>query len=139
MKEPPPASILLVEDNEADVRLMQEVLHEHYSRRVKLTSIGNGSDALTVLNSGAQFDLIVLDINLPGLDGYEVLQRRPAVTAPVVVFSSSWNAQDSRRAFALGACEYIRKPSSYAEYVDVVCGFVSRWGVPKTKASSHSV
>jgi CheY-like chemotaxis protein len=133
MSEQPSAKILVVEDNEADVRLIQEAIRECYPRPVELTSVENGHQALALLNGGAQFDLIVLDLNLPRLDGYEFLKLRPAVAIPVVVFSSSWNEDDSRRAVALGAREFIRKPSSYAEYVEKVCGFIGKWSGPKSQ------
>ena len=131
MSEQPSAKILVVEDNEADVRLMQEAIRECHPCPVELTSVENGQQALTLLNGGAQFDLIVLDLNLPRLDGYEFLKLRPAATVPVVVFSSSWNEDDSRRAVALGAREFIRKPSNYAEYVEKVCGFIEKWSESK--------
>ncbi len=108
------------------------------SRPVELTSAENSYEALVLLNGGAQFSLIVLDLNLPKLDGYEFLKRRPAVEIPIVVFSSSWNEDDSRRALALGAREFIRKPSDYAEYVEAVCGFVGKWSEPKTQQASQS-
>jgi CheY-like chemotaxis protein len=132
-----PARVLVVEDNEADVRLMQEALREFYSRPVELTSLDNGSDALALLSAGAQFDLIVLDLNLPRLDGYEFLQKRPAQEAPIVVFSSSWNEDDARRAVAMGAREFIRKPTNYTEYVDAVCGFVGKWSKSKSQQASR--
>jgi CheY-like chemotaxis protein len=138
MSEQSSARVLVVEDNEADVRLMQEALRECYPRPVELTSAENGQEALALLNAGERFDLIVLDLNLPKLDGYEFLKRRPAADAPIVVFSSSWNEDDSRRAVALGAREFIRKPSNYAEYVEVVCGFVGKWSEPKTQQASRS-
>ena len=130
--------VLVVEDNEADVRLMQEALRECYPRPVELTLAENGQEALAILNAGTHFDLIVLDLNLPKLDGYEFLKRRPAADAPIVVFSSSWNEDDSRHAVALGAREFIRKPSNYAEYVDAVCGFIGKWSGPQAQQASQS-
>lgn len=130
--------ILVVEDNEADVRLMEEALRECYPRRVELTPVESGFEALTLLNAGTRFDLIVLDLNLPKLDGYEFLKRRPAAEVPVVVFSSSWNEDDSQRALALGAWEFIRKPSNYAEYVNAVCGFIAKWSGPKSTQASQA-
>jgi CheY-like chemotaxis protein len=138
MSEQPSARILVVEDNEADVRLMHEALRECYSRPVELTSVENGHEALKLLDGGANFDLIVLDLNLPKLDGYEFLKRRPAADVPVVVFSSSWNDEDSRRAVGLGAREFIRKPSNYAEYVDAVCGFIGKWSKSKIRQAAQS-
>jgi CheY-like chemotaxis protein len=138
MSEQPSAKILVVEDNEADVRLIKEAIRECYPRPVELTSVENGHQALTLLNGGAQFDLIVLDLNLPRLDGYEFLKLRPAATVPVVVFSSSWNEDDSRRAVALGAREFIRKPSNYAEYVEKVCGFIGKWSESNPRQTPRS-
>jgi CheY-like chemotaxis protein len=127
-----------VEDNEADVCLMLEALRECYPQPVTLASVEDGREALVLLNTGAQFDLIVLDLNLPRLDGYEFLQQRPALEVPVIVFSSSWNEEDARHAVALGAREFIRKPSNYAEYVEAVCGFVGRWSESRSQQLSQS-
>jgi CheY-like chemotaxis protein len=138
MKARQPARVLLVEDNEADVRLMEEALHECYPRPVDLIAIEDGDEALALLDKGAQFDLIVLDLNLPGLDGYGFLQQRPAGDVPIVVFSSSWNEDESRMAVSLGAREFISKPSSYAEYVKAVCGFVDRWSKAGTQQAGQS-
>jgi two-component system response regulator len=125
--------VLVVEDNEADVRLIREAIRECYATPVELMAVDNGQDALGILGSGEQFDLIILDLNLPKLDGYEFLQTPPATQAPIVVFSSSWNENDSRRAVSLGARAFIRKPSNYVEYVDAVCGFVKKWSKAKTQ------
>jgi CheY-like chemotaxis protein len=138
MSETRSASILVVEDNEADVRLMQEALRECYPSPVNLTSVENGHEALALLSNGAQFDLIVLDLNLPKVDGYEFLKRRPALETPVIVFSSSWNEGDWRRATDLGAREFIRKPSNYSEYVEAVCGIVGKWSDTKARLASQS-
>jgi CheY-like chemotaxis protein len=127
MKERRPARVLLVEDSEADVCLMREVLREGYPRPVEIIAVENGIDALAALGAGTKFDLIVLDLNLPRLDGYGFLQRRPSSEVPIVVFSSSRSEQEPRRVAALGAREFVRKPSNYAEYMQVVCGFVGRW------------
>ena len=75
-----PIEILLVEDNPGDVRLTKELLKESKIRN-RLTVVDNGEDALVFLRRGAKYsnatapDLILLDLNLPRLNGREVLQR----------------------------------------------------------------
>lgn len=75
--------------------------------------------------------LILLDIKLPGIDGFEVLTRIRACevcrTAPVVLFSSDGDADSITRGIALGANEYIQKPVSYDELASQVEGIVDRY------------
>lgn len=122
--------LLIIEDNVADVLLMREALRELCSMPVEITSVPDGEQALTVLKEGADFDVVILDLALPKMDGHTFLERYRAHFPPIVVFSSSWNNDDSKRALALGAKQFIRKPSTYDEYVEAVCGIVERWGKP---------
>src|SRR5690242_21065695 len=122
--------LLIIEDNVADVLLMREALRELCSLPVEITSVPDGEQALGVLKEGTEFDVVILDLALPKMDGHTFLERYKSHYPPIVVFSSSWNNDDSKRALALGAKQFIRKPSTYDEYVEAVCGIVERWGKP---------
>jgi chemotaxis family two-component system response regulator Rcp1 len=126
---PVPVDILLVEDNEADVRLTQEVLSESKVRN-NLIVVNDGAEALACLRRQGQFkdsvrpDLILLDLNLPVKDGREVLAQIKAdpelKSIPVVVLTTSKAEEDILRTYKLHANCYITKPVDLEQFVTVV-------------------
>jgi len=126
---PVPVDILLVEDNEADVRLTQEVLSESKIRN-NLIVVNDGAEALACLRQQGKFknsarpDLILLDLNLPVKDGREVLQQikqDPELKRiPVVVLTTSKAEEDILRTYNLHANCYITKPVDLEQFVTVV-------------------
>ncbi|MBV9881033.1 MAG: response regulator [Gemmatirosa sp.] len=117
----PVATLLLVEDNPADAELTREALADGADRHVVVDVyvVPNGIEALAFLRRDRAYadaprpGLILLDLNLPRLDGRGVLAdvKRDAALQdiPVVVFSSSAAADDVERAYALGASGYVVK------------------------------
>jgi chemotaxis family two-component system response regulator Rcp1 len=108
--------LLLVEDNLGDVGLIREAFASCQAE-VEIRVARDGIDALDKLDRGAHADrpdLILLDLNLPRMDGRELLSRLksdPALRAiPVVVFTSSNAPRDVARAYALQANCYLVKP-----------------------------
>ncbi len=126
--------ILLVEDNLGDTLLIKEAFQE-LGEACRLTTVNDGEKALAMLKEKAnepiaQPDLILLDLNLPKLNGHEVLKQLKANERlrriPVVVLTSSRADRDVTTAYDLHCNAYFCKPSSYAEYVQVarvVAGF----------------
>ncbi len=118
--------ILLAEDNEGDVMLVEQALEEHQIHH-QLHVVKDGAEALGFvaemgLNNGPPFpDLVLLDLNLPKIDGAKVLQhfRKHLVCAltPVIVVTSSDSPRDRERVKALGADAYFRKPSDLKEFM----------------------
>ena len=114
-------SILLVEDNISDIRLMELAL-KRGSYEVQLKSVSNGDHALQYLFKTHPYeaaktpDLIVLDLNIPGTSGKEILAKIKTDDVlkyiPVVVLSSSDYSKDVRECYGLHANCYLRKPSS---------------------------
>ena len=103
--------ILVAEDDPASRELIRELLEmEGYDVQMAL----NGRDALNQLQQSAPPDLVMLDIQMPELDGYEVMKRLrnlPAyATVPVVAFTAYAMAGDRERALAAGFDSYITKP-----------------------------
>jgi adenylate cyclase len=106
--------ILVVDDLAANVRLLRAVLEP---RGYSVASASSGSEALERL-SGGDIDLVLLDVVMPGLDGYEVCRRLRANPAtaflPVVMITAS-GEQEKRRAIEAGADDFVTKPFDQAE------------------------
>ena len=117
--------LLVVDDNTAESYLVLYAL-ESLSKPVNFRHAKDGAEALQIL-SEKKFDLIILDLNLPGLSGYDVLQQCDPTRVPVVVFSLSSNVADAKRALELGAREFIRKPPSLNSYRDTVIKMIETW------------
>jgi two-component system, response regulator len=122
--------ILLVEDNPDDEMLARRAFRAE-SRAHVMTVARDGNDAITCATTEKPPALVLLDLNLPGADGFTVLEaiRRhpPAMTTPVVVLTSSADARDISRAYALGANSYITKPVDYEEFMRVVHQLSEYW------------
>ncbi|QKE64253.1 response regulator [Aquipseudomonas campi] len=104
--------VLVVDDTPENLELMSELLLGSY--RVKVAS--NGAKALRIAAGDPQPDLILLDIMMPEMDGYEVCQRLKADPAtaqiPVVFLTAKTEQADEQHGFDLGAVDYITKPIS---------------------------
>jgi two-component system, chemotaxis family, response regulator Rcp1 len=119
-----PIELLLVEDNPADVRLMQEMLKE-FQVQAQLSVVDDGADVLAFLRREQPYttagrpDLILLDLNLPQKPGLEVLAEISSDHSlrciPLIVLSSSQAAQDIRQSYELCANCYIAKPTELAQ------------------------
>ena len=120
--------VLLIEDNSADAHLVRVAIRE-MPIKPDLTIASDGEEALRVLNRFTP-DLIILDLNIPKIDGLNILERfRDANTngSPVVVFTSSDNPVERRCAFELGVSEYLRKPIGLDEYLTTIRAAIERW------------
>jgi len=121
--------ILLVEDNEGDVRLTREALHEGKVAN-QLIVARDGVEALAVLRrTGAHAEsprphLVLLDLNLPKMDGRQVLAEIKADVdlrrIPVVVLTTSKAEEDIVRTYNLHANCYITKPVDFEKFVSVI-------------------
>jgi len=128
--------ILLVEDNPADVRLLQEALAETKAR-YRLHVATNGEEAIDFVFQRGVFgevprpDLILLDFNLPRKNGAEVLEelkRDPKYKKiPVVVLTSSRSEYDINAAYEHGANCYLRKPNTLDQIYDLANTLSHHW------------
>jgi CheY-like chemotaxis protein len=125
--------VFLVEDNPADVLLVRVALSQ-VPFPVKLEVAKDGEEALKKLRS-PDFEpkLIILDLNMPRVDGQTVLQQYQQKKIPIVIFSSTQNKTEVQKALALGAREYVQKPIGFEPYADAVRGIVRRWISPSTQ------
>ena len=73
------------------------------------------------------FDLVILDLNLPGLSGFDFLEQCDPTRIPVVMFSVSSNPEDAKRALELGAREFVRKPVGLEAYRRAVLTMIEKW------------
>jgi DNA-binding response OmpR family regulator len=120
--------ILLVEDNPADVLLVREAIRTSTIDADVLIAY-DGEQALSLLeHQSVAPDAIVLDLNLPGMDGFAVLEKyRPKDKPPVMVLTSSDRSEDRKRALDLGAKYYVVKPPTFSEFIQTVQGALMRW------------
>lgn len=131
-----PIQVLLVDDNPADVRLTREALSEGRISS-ELNVVGDGVEALRFLRREAAYakmprpDLVLLDLNLPGKSGREVLREMKSDPdlrrIPVMVLTTSRADEDLDAAYSLHANCYIRKPVNLDEFLDVVRSIEQFW------------
>ena len=144
--KPDKVQVLLVEDNAADVFLLEAAL-EKSTVPVELSTAGDGVAALEHLRRGAEHatlpDLMLLDLNMPRMNGFDVLaaiRAEPALAhLVVVVFTTSNAPADAQRAYALEASSYVSKPTSFEGFTQLIRQLEGYWfGVgelPHTYAS----
>jgi CheY-like chemotaxis protein len=136
-QNPVPAEILLVEDSPSDIRLTQKVLAQARIAN-NLHIVRDGVDALAyVRRSEPQYadaptpDIILLDLNLPRMDGREVLHELKGDPdlrhIPVIVLTTSTEEQDVLRSYELHANSYVSKPIDLNEFFDVVRSIEGYW------------
>lgn len=119
--------LLLVEDDESDAFLTKRAFAD--VKGASLMHVPGARAALDALRSG-RFDLLLLDLNMPGLSGHELIEtlregEEPELV-PIIVFSSSNHPGDVDKAYGAGANAYLRKPDSlggYQQVADAVCRF----------------
>jgi two-component system, chemotaxis family, response regulator Rcp1 len=121
--------LLIVEDNQADADLLLECLRAIDAR---CTVASNGRTALTLLRTNLQpWDLVILDLNLPGMKGYDVLREIRSDDAirltPVIIMSHSSVPEDVVATYQLGANCYIQKPATLAELRNITDQIESFW------------
>jgi CheY-like chemotaxis protein len=134
-----PAHILLVEDNRMDVELTLDAFRE---RRLGNTVhvANNGQEALDYLFGDKAYsnrgkfplpDLILLDLKMPVIDGFEVLRRIKQTSVlkriPVVILSSSKEEGDRAMTYDIGANSYLVKPVSFDGFLEVVKRVDNYW------------
>lgn len=108
-------NILVVDDTPANLRLLSNMLSE---QGFKVRSVINGPMALTAIRAASP-DLVLLDINMPGMNGYEVCEQLKADPAtrdiPIIFISALDEVHDKVKAFTVGGVDYITKPFQFEE------------------------
>lgn len=131
-----PIDILLVEDNPGDVRLTQEAFRDGRINNT-LHVVTDGKEALDFLYRRGEYsdapcpNIVLLDLNLPRMDGHEVLAEirdDPEFNhVPVIILTSSEAQEDVIQSYELQSNAYLTKPVAPDEFVDLVRTFEEFW------------
>lgn len=142
--------LLVVEDSDEDFGALQRTLAKHCDKQVPVTRCLDGDDALDFLHRRGDYapsngpsngpsnspseqppSLIMLDLNLPGTDGREVLRelkQDPTLkTIPVVVFTTSSDPKDIETCYRYGVNSYLVKPMDVGQLKTSICVLVTYW------------
>jgi len=138
--------VFAIEDNPADVRLVREGV-ETTETTIELEVINNGRQAaerLTAIEATTPEDhpnLILLDLNIPGKSGFDLLEmiRNETVfqDVPIVVVSSSENPDDINRVYELAANAYVTKPADPDDYIEMIDATVDFWITTATPSATN--
>ncbi len=138
--------ILLVDDNEDDILMTLEAFHEaNITNQVQIAR--DGQEALDFLGGSPQYKnaanpiLILLDINMPRRNGFEVLQAiksdRELRHIPVVMLTTSTREEDVVKSYAIGACSYIPKPSLFDDLICMAKNLSTYWSHVRVPGQHH--
>lgn len=129
MPDQAPIDVLLVEDDPGDVLMTREAFEENKVAN-RLAVVSDGAEAMQYLRREGEYaeaptpDLVLLDLNLPRMDGREVLAAMKSDDAlrsiPVVVLTTSEAEEDVLRSYSLHANAYVTKPVDFSRFIEVV-------------------
>ena len=134
----PAVDVLLVEDSEDDILITKKALKDVKLLK-RLRVVRDGQEALDFLYHQGKYaeerpptpGLILLDINMPGLDGFHVLERLKADerrrAIPVIILTTSSREEDVVQSYRSGACSYITKPVGFAAFLAAARRFDAYW------------
>jgi len=112
--------IIVIDDEEPILTMTKGMLGGDYD----VTTVKSGKDALKLFFQGYAPDLVLLDLNMPGLDGWDTYSRIKAISnihkVPIAIFTSSEDPKDKAQAREMGAADYISKPIRKTELLDRV-------------------
>ena len=131
--------ILVVEDSPTDEALLMRAL-EKSGIRNPIVTVKDGLEAIHYLFATGRYEfrnaeelpaVVLIDLNLPKVDGLEVLRRMRSdyrtKLLPVAIFTSSIEEQDLINGYSLGANSYVRKPIEFSKFTKVVAQLVNYW------------
>lgn len=140
-------NILLVEDNEDDIVLIKDAFAEAKFLAL-LHGVSDGEEALAYLRREPPYQhtvqpgLILLDINMPKMNGFELLENLKKDSClksiPVVMLTTSKREEDVVRSYAGGAVSYISKPIDFSHFVKIVREFELYWTLVSQVPAQYS-
>jgi CheY-like chemotaxis protein len=126
-----PVEVLLVEDSPGDALLACQVLSE-FRLPLKVHIARDGAQALQMLQARSwRPSVVMLDLDLPEVSGLQLLERYRPADIPMVVFSGSSRETDRNRALALGASDYVQKPTDLQAFRQALWGIIDNWALGK--------
>ena len=128
--------ILLVENNPGDIRIIQEIFKESKSN-INLSIVNDGAETINRLKKENNYknalrpDIIILDLNLPKKNGFEVLKEiksnKELKRIPVIVLTTSEFEEDISNAYDLHANCYIKKPTDFEQFIEILKSIQGFW------------
>lgn len=116
--------MLLIEDN-PDSKAFVSIIAR--MEGISLTTADSGEDGIAAYDRSGPFDLVLLDINLPGIPGWDVLQHirgESSAPPPVLVFTALADNETRERAVSMGAAAVVQKPIGARELVEILRRYV---------------
>ena len=102
--------ILIVDDVASNIQTLAAILKDEYQIKVAIS----GERALEIMNQESKLDLVILDVEMPQMNGYEVLEKlqemKLAQNIPVIFVTGNVDPEDEEKGLLLGAVDYITKP-----------------------------
>jgi len=133
-------TILLIEDDAIEILKFNRSLIK--LREVhELIEAHNGENALDILAENSQIDLILLDLNMPKMNGFEFLKQLrtdPNLKyIPTVVLTTSINRSDLKQAYSIGIAGHLVKPLKYEDYVLKIASLLNYWKQNELVKGTH--
>ena len=122
-------TVVVVDDDKLDLKMLTRVFEREAPEVSISTCLGSAGAVEKILE--LKSDVVLLDINMPGLNGFEVLemirQKNKTNLPPVIMLSTSESDRDIQQSYAAGAAAYIVKPNTAAGYTDLARSIASFW------------
>ncbi|WP_299053914.1 response regulator [uncultured Polaribacter sp.] len=125
-----PFSILLVDDDEIERIKFKKVCND-INITCTIEEANNGKKAMAILKEHKNFSIIVLDLQMPEMNGLELLEQLKKNEAlygiPIIIMSNSEDTSELRKCYQLGIAGYFTKPAKYSDYAKKVKSLLKYW------------
>ncbi|MEO9475706.1 MAG: response regulator [Cyclobacteriaceae bacterium] len=132
MTKPAALSVLFIDDDSIE-RMKFKRTVDSSGLNVSISEVSNGEKALKALHEGALPHVILLDLNMPRINGVEFLKILKSDVSlrhiPIVILTTSKNQRDLLKCFDIGIAGYILKPLKYEEYEERIKTVLSYWSI----------
>lgn len=122
---------ILIADDDLDDCFLAEEAWKETTTSIKIQFVHDGKSLLKTLNSQPLPQIVLLDLNMPIMDGREALKRlrsnKKTCEIPVIILSTSNLNEDIHHSYAMGANSFIHKPSSFNDFVSVMQLLTDYW------------
>lgn len=120
-----PINVLIIEDDEASVYLLSKVVKPF---SIKILTSKTGTEAIEICRNHPYIDLILMDIKLPGIDGYETTQQIRSFNKDVIIIAQTAYGLigDREKSLAAGCDDYISKPSKSKDILQLIKNYFAK-------------